>query len=195
MLRDAKLVSIVGFIGKKGSGKTTCSELLQQLGRDNNVKVIRVAFADPLKRICSDLYCFAYDIPVEAFYGTQEEKEQVHPALGNRSGREVLQFLGTGCFKAITPDIWITYTLRHIDIAIKYGADIVVIDDVRFPEEAQALKERGAILIRVERLRDVTYSQTETHESETAMDTIDVDETIWNNSDKFALSHQLQRFL
>jgi hypothetical protein len=195
MLREAKLVNIIGFLGKKGSGKTTCGELLQQLGRDNGLKVIRVSFADPLKRLCSDLYCFAYDIPPEAFYGSQTEKEQPRPALGNRSGREVMQFLGTGCFKALTPDVWIAYLMRHIDIAMKYGADLVVIEDVRFTDEAEAIRNKGGLLIRVERTGLSEYPNTDEHSSETETLTIDPDDTIWNNTDKLALSRQLQRYL
>lgn len=194
MLRDATLVSIIGFLGKKGSGKTTCGELLQQLGRDNNLKVIRVSFADPLKRLCSDLYCFAYDIPPEAFYGSQSEKEQIYPALGNRSGREVMQFLGTGCFKALTPDVWIVYLMRHIEITIKYGADLVVIEDVRFQDEANAIRAKGGLLVKLER-EDLPAYTTDNHISENELDTIDPDDTIWNNSDKLALSRQLQRYL
>jgi hypothetical protein len=195
MLRDAKLVNLIGFVGKKGAGKTTCGELLQQLGRDNGLKIIRVSFADPLKRICSDLYCFAYDISPEAFYGSPSEKEQIHVGLGNRSGREVMQFLGTGCFKALTPDVWIAYLMRHIDVVIKYGADLVVIDDVRFADEAAAIRNRRGLVIQIDREGLPNNDSTNQHISETEQNTIDPDDIISNNGDKVTLLRQLQRFL
>jgi len=182
-------------MGPAGSGKSSCCELLQQLGRDQGLKVVCLSFADPLKRICSDLYCLAYNIPSEAFYGSQEEKEEVYAELGGRSGRDLLQFLGTACFKTLTPDVWIAYFLRHREIALTYGADLIVIDDLRFPDEADAIRQLGGRVIKVTRPDIVEYPRSNGHASETAHIVIDPDDIICNDGDTIALQRLLQRYL
>lgn len=196
MLYNTRLVTLIAFTGKAGSGKSTCCELLQQLGRDNGLKIARVSFADPLKRVCSDIYCFAYDLPPEAFYGNKTQKEQVYESLGNRSGREILQFLGTGCFKALTPDVWVNYFKRHCEVVLKYGADLIIVDDLRFTAEANAIRELGGLVIKVERSNVKSNgNHTNAHISETEQDLIDPDEIIWNDGDALDLQRTLQRLL
>jgi len=195
MLNTETACNTFAFMGPAGSGKTTCCELLQQLGRDQGLKVVNLSFADPLKRLCSDLYCFAYNIPSEAFYGTQAEKEQIYDELGGRTGREILQFLGTACFKTLTPDVWIAYFLRHREIALTYGADLIVVDDLRFPDEADAVRQLGGQIIKVTKPGIVEYPRSNGHLSEVAHIAIDPHATICNDGNLIALQRILQRYL
>lgn len=47
---------IIGISGLAGSGKDTCADFLV---RDHNF--VKVSFADPMKRICMDVYGFSFD--------------------------------------------------------------------------------------------------------------------------------------
>ncbi len=196
MSQEPKPLKILAFLGPAKSGKSTCCSILNDLGRAYGKKITRLSFADPLKKVCSDIYCFAYDVPPESFYGTQAEKELVHEVLGNRSGREILQFIGTGGFRAMTPDVWIQYMLKHCDIAARYGSDLIVIDDLRYANEAAALRKLGAYIVRVQRDGlETSNGSTGNHVSETEQRAIDADEIIWNNQDLNALTRSLQRLI
>jgi hypothetical protein len=58
-----------------------------------------------------------------------------------------------------------------------------IITDVRFPNEAEAIKKHGGIVIRIN--RDV---DTNNHLSETALDDYEFDYVIDNNSDMYKLA-------
>ena len=74
--------------------------------------------------------------------------------------RELLQKIGTDVGRVINPDIWIKSTFGFMDPDKKY-----IITDVRFPNELQACKDKGALCVRIN--RDVTNME---HESEHALD-------------------------
>lgn len=195
MSQEPKPLKIIAFLGPAGSGKSLCCQLLHDLGQAEGKKVTRLSFADPLKKVCSDIYCFAYDIPSESFYGTQDEKDLTHETVGFRSGREILQFLGTGCFRAMTPDVWIQYLVKHCEVVARYGTDLIVIDDLRFTNEAAALRKLGAYIVRVQREQPPSNGSAAMHLSETEQQTIDADEILWNSTDIRALRRQLQRLI
>ena len=73
--------------------------------------------------------------------------------------------------RSINDDIWIDCTLSNC------GKD-AIISDVRFPNEAKAIKEQGGIIIRVER---EGLQSSDTHSSETAMREIVPDIIVENN--------------
>lgn len=197
MFQDPKRLKIVGFMGKAGSGKDTCCNLLQVLAREQGLKASRVGFADPLKRVCADIYCFAYDVPRKAFYGSQEEKREYQPNMGGRSGREVMQFIGTGGFRTITDDVWIAYLVKHARIMARYGVDLVIVSDVRFRNEADALRSLGATIIKVKRdqVDGPLNEGIPGHVSELEQDSIDADVEILNNGTIEELKFALRRLL
>ena len=120
--------------------------------------------------------------------------------------RLLMQLLGTECGRQIIhPNIWVNATLnnydyiqRWIDVGSKAILPNWIITDTRFPNEADAVKSRGGINIRLIRnlkkctcLNDLEYSncnkncerhriETE-HESETALDNYTFDYIIDNN--------------
>jgi len=75
--------------------------------------------------------------------------------------RRLLQIVGTECGRQIIhPNIWVNSLFQDDDNANW------IITDVRFPNEANAIKERGGVLIRVNR----GLATGVEHESETALD-------------------------
>ena len=115
--------------------------------------------------------------------------------------RKLLQLLGTECGRQIIhPNIWVNALFADYkpkNAPYNTMADLLedrhhgllnnpnwIITDVRFPNEAQAIKDRGGIVIRVNRL-DVdkftdNFPQT-LHPSETALDGYEFDHVIDNN--------------
>lgn len=151
---------IVAFTGKKGSGKSTCSQFLIDAGYK------KVSFAEPLKAAVSIIFGFddeCYD-PVK--------KEKVHEDW-NVTPRELLQKIGSEWFrdglKDLVPQInlkesiWIKIARKKIIELLKNGEN-VVIDDLRFEDEFEMIKELGGKVIMV--CRDENINFTPTHQSE-----------------------------
>lgn len=112
--------------------------------------------------------------------------------------RDVLQKLGTDLLRnQLHENVWVNalfskykaigdYPIFEGDKYIKdeYVYPNWIISDCRFPNEAQAIKERNGIIIRVQRNQDLEKfeSMKVKHISETALDTYKFDYIIDNNS-------------
>lgn len=127
-------------------------------------------FADPLKAMCVDFF----DLSPKQVYGTDEDKNTETPYSQNgwnhkMTSREFLQYFGTEVMRKIKDTIWVDYTIKKISIE---KTEIAIIPDVRFPNEIEAIKNAGGVVIRLD--RDVLHG---THECETALDK---DKFEWN---------------
>ena len=164
---------IIGIAGKAQAGKDTTAGMLQVLLTNPditwNMYETDICFAwdhpivhdaDLLKEVSQEML----DMPFDNF-NSQEVKQQHIDWLG-MTVREFLQKLGTAVRKEIDPDFWVKALFNT------YHKGNVIIADVRFPNEAEAIKERGGILIRIER----PGAGAGEHVSETALD----DYTGWN---------------
>lgn len=145
---------IVGITGKIGSGKSTLSNIFQNYGFEE------YAFAKPLKDIAR---IFGFD--EESLYGSQEDKEKIHPYWGI-SSRRFLEKIGTELFreglKEVLPDmrgsnsIWVELFKKNVG----YDRNIVL-SDVRYKDEEDAIRSMGGIIIKT--IRNCDY--TSTHKS------------------------------
>ncbi len=130
---------------------------------------------------------------------TNQNMDSSYWNLVKLTPRKLLQLLGTDCGRNIIhPNIWVNALFADYkqDLYIKTNHPISenldvkypnwIITDVRFPNEAQAIKDRGGIVIRVERdyiLRDVElpFIKDAQHPSETALDDYEFDHVIEND--------------
>jgi hypothetical protein len=88
--------------------------------------------------------------------------------------RELLQRLGTEAGRQTLWDsIWIDAALHDLDPNKNY-----VITDVRFPNEAEAVRERGGVLWRISR---VGVGPANSHASEISLDDYSFDKVVENN--------------
>lgn len=148
---------LVGVCGAIGAGKdTVAAALVAQLGFQ------RIAFADALKETCFDVFG-PLGAERQDFFGTQEEKAAPIACLGNVTGRRILEVVGSEGFRAVVPSVWVDLALVRAR-----GRSRVVIPDVRFPNEVEAIRAEGGVVWRVVR---VGGPETKTgHASDVALD-------------------------
>lgn len=148
----------IGITGEIGSGKTTLMEHLVK-----NHGYVEYTMANCLKMF-GEIIGFSK----EEMWGTQEQKLAKNKFWGV-SGREFLQVVGTDLFRNILPqflpqmkNIW----ARRFELECRRNPGVkYVIGDIRFLDEADALRRAGGVIIRV--VRDVDRSGEEhKHESE-----------------------------
>lgn len=159
------MTQIVAFAGRKQSGKTTCSEALKAVFNENakNDSAAKIYnFADPLKNsICIDILGLSYD----QCYGTDDNKNELTNNYweGKQlTAREVMQFVGTDVFRKMQTNVWVDATLNQIN---KEKPELAIIADCRFPNEVEAVKNAGGIVIKL--MRNPFNSD---HDSEIALD-------------------------
>jgi hypothetical protein len=173
---------IIGLSGYARSGKDTAAAGMDMWGFK------RVAFADKLRDflyllnpIIQPRYkrAFAMLVPdarvqtVIDKHGWGGYKETPYgPEI-----RELLQRLGTECGRTLISDtVWIDAALNNVELDDHYKS--IVVTDVRFPNEAQAIKDRGGYIVRIER---DGIKPANAHPSETALDDWVFDSIIDNN--------------
>lgn len=165
--------SLIGLIGKKGSGKDTAADALEAIGYQN------VKFAGALKAMLRTL--LAYQGVDETTIGRMIDgdlKEEPTPLLNGKTPRFAMQTLGTEWGRnLIGPDFW-------LDTAMKRAATgKTVITDVRFPNEVESVLNNGGTVIRIVADGKTVFDETAVgtdHASETLMDELPEDYTILN---------------
>ena len=178
-------------------------------------------FAGKVKEICSILT----GIPVEDFE-KQEVKDRVlgeewnkYSGFINTHGsiatvtkmtvRDLLQQVGTDAMRnVIHENVWVNalfadYGIKDLNYfkayPDNYNLPNWIITDCRFPNEAQAIKDRGGLLIRVNRNTYTPYMSIDRnhtpHTSETALDDHSFDEVIDNNGTMQELIEKVKQIL
>lgn len=126
---------IIGLTGRKGSGKSTVAEIL-----NNKFNYKTMSFATPIKDMLMSM-----GLTEDEIYDP-ELKEKKIERFG-KSPREMLQLLGTEFGRnLITDDVWV----RVLEAKIEPD-DQIVIDDIRFPNEAEMVRGKGGKIVRVTR--------------------------------------------
>ena len=153
---------LIGLSGYAQSGKDTLAAALARHGYK------RLSFADNLRDLAAASrptfrtpgpvatpYSYAYLDSMVEVYGWEAAKQV--PEI-----RQYLQDLGLGARKVFGDDIWVDALHRQRVPGNRY-----VITDVRFPNEAEYVRSRGGIMVRVNRPGTAPVNG---HESETAID-------------------------
>jgi hypothetical protein len=131
---------LVGCAGPAGSGKSVVAEHL----RDRHGFTI-VSLADPLKRVVGELFGFTE----HQLYGPSYARSEPHPTLRKPDGqpltaRHALQTLGTDWARACCPNVWVERAMR----TIRSMPGDVVVPDMRFTNEVDAIRAAGGVLVR-----------------------------------------------
>ena len=174
------MTTLIGITGRAGVGKDEVGRIIQELEPGWEIK----KFAGKLKQICGIL-CGVDPIKFE----DQEFKKQMSPF--GMTYRELLQKVGTeGMRDTIDSDVWVKALFAEFiedqpNPILPPEEPKWIVTDVRFPNEADAIKERGGYLIKVIRKEWVSWKDEQSgytyhtvkydpfekeHPSESAMD-------------------------
>lgn len=133
---------LIGLSGKSGSGKTPLAKYLMR-----KHGLYPCSFSNPIREFCSENFTPSPDEDPLDFY--------VRPTPERT--RHILQLVGEAG-RIIHEDYW----LRQVPDP----AGNTVFDDVRYPNEARWIQERGGVLWRLNRW----YASAPAHKSEIALD-------------------------
>jgi len=157
---------IVGLTGRAGSGKDSVGEMIR---REYGAALL--SFASPLKRLCMEMFDLT-DEQVNTLAGKETPDHRWTGADGKaRTPREVLQLIGTEGFRAVDPEFWVK---RAMVTARRLPENVVVFTDVRFPNECDAIRQTGGVVLRLVKSDGPGTDQTG-HASEALVDTLEVD--------------------
>jgi len=158
------MIKIIAFAGRKQSGKTSACEYVAKIfAQEARLNSAIYNFADPLKKMCIDILGLTH----EQCYGSDESKNEYVNCLWPDSGksmtaREVMQYVGTNIFRKMQHSVWADATIRKIQ---DENLPLALIADCRFPNEVEAIKNAGGLVIKLNRN---LYNSC--HESEIALD-------------------------
>ena len=192
---------IIGFAGRAHSGKTELSKICEKYG------FIRLYFALPLKQLIADLIDTTIDEvnklkTVNNEYILNENKikllsertnidyDWLFNILNNKifhNTRELLQFIGTDIIRTKN-NKWHVEQIKNM---IQYDKNYVI-DDVRFPNEVEMIKEIGGILFFIIR---PNLEHVSNHISETSLKWQDFDNLIINDKNLEQLTFKWETFM
>ena len=174
---------IIALSGYAGAGKDTVADaLVKKYG------FTKYAWADSLRMAASALNpIVAWAVGGDEYYegdGAIRYNDVIEQVGYNDAKfqfpevRELLQRLGTEVGRELIGDnVWVDATLRRIERDGNLDSNIAI-TDCRFPNEAQAVKDRGGFVVRVTR---PGIEAVNAHPSETSLDNWPFDSMYMNS--------------
>ncbi len=166
-------MNIIGLSGYARSGKNEVGQILE-----DDYGFRQESFAQALKNVAAEINPTISTggggaSPLASLFSVYGDWDAVKDAVP--AAREFLQRLGVACRDQIGPDVWVDALARRLSV---HPSARYVITDVRFPNEAEFITNRGGQVWRIERpgTRPVNG-----HTSETALDDWCFDRTIVND--------------
>lgn len=176
---------LIGLSGKAGSGKSMVSRYLNDKGYGTS------KFAEPMKAMLAALL-EQQGVPPETTHDFLEGhlKEIPTEYLGGRSPRYAMQTLGTEWGRGlISENFWVDSAMKQI----KDGDGDLIFDDVRFPNEAAAIRRAGGIVVNV--VRPGLDTSGIPHPSEDAMPYFAFNYVLYNDSTLERLYQRIEAML
>jgi hypothetical protein len=183
---------LIAFTGPAGCGKSTAAEYLA-----TKHGFEQYGFSFPLKELVGDLF----DFSDEQLYGPshcRNEPDARYPRADGTclSPREALQKFGTDAARSCYPDIWVDACMRYVDDVLESigdpaGLPGICLMDLRFDNEARAVRARGGIVVKLHRTAGGIQGSMAQHSSEAGVHDSLVDQHISNHGEKSALFAEL----
>lgn len=154
------MLDLIGLNGTAGSGKDTVGGFIREWGELRGISVKREGFADRLKLSAARIFfpdieledAVAWCNEIKGDRGFIVARTGYNGNTAEITGREFLQHYGTEAHRDVfDKDFWIEAALR----AHRPG-QLLVVTDVRFENEAQAIRARGGQVWRVHRSAQIT---------------------------------------
>ncbi len=168
---------IIGFNGSMGVGKSTAIEAIRGLGSP----VALVKFAGPLYEIQELIY------------------DKISPVYTRPDtfikDRKLLQWIGSDWAReTISKTVWVDLWKAKVREYERNGAPIIVCDDVRFDNEAEAIHSVGGLVVKLTGPSRCAQDGIASHSSEAGIDPNLVDKVIPNNGDLAAFKAAIAHF-
>lgn len=165
-------MKLIGITGKAGAGKDTLANLIYAKAQGSRPYIY--SLATPIKQMVSLMLGCPY-----SQWEDRAWKEGPCELLGGRSPRNAAQTLGTEWGRHTFGEwVWLDIATKRIK---EWGADVTVVPDIRFHNEAVWLKELGGTLIHVVRPEfEGLTAEAAQHSSEAGIGIIKPHITIWN---------------
>lgn len=165
---------IVGFAGKKGSGKNFAASVVKQLAIDEGFTVEEMAFADPIKAMLK------HGLGLTDKQLNNQDLKNVIDMRYHQTPRQMMQSLGTDWGRYLVNfDIWLVRMRQRI---AESNADVILVTDVRFDNEAHLVRSLGGYIAEI--IKPVGIDQdNDNHESEKGITLLSNDYMIPNSFD------------
>ena len=151
---------VIGLSGFAGSGKSTVASILEE-----KHGFVRIRFAGPLKDMLRQIGLTDYELEGDG-------KEVPNAILQGKTPRYAMQTLGTEWGRDLVgPLFWSKVWEQSVIASLREGARGIVVDDLRFPNELETLKDLGGWHVRLIRSRgtDAMTLAAHAHPSERAL--------------------------
>ncbi len=167
------MATVYAFAGKRGTGKSTASQALVDMG------FVDLKFADPLKNMMRALYQTCGEDPEIIERKIEGDLKEVPCEwLRGRTPRYAMQTLGTEWREMISTDLWSEIFVKRVESG-EFG-DKIVCSDFRFPgHEESALNRLKAYTYRMQRPGSVD-DEASRHSSEALVDNLKVNGVLKN---------------
>lgn len=173
---------IIGLTGKARSGK---GEIASHLALCH--KFHEDSFAAPIRRFMMDI------LNIQSMNEYHALKEVPNPIFGGKTLREALQTCGTEWGRnMIYEEMWIESLKKRVSNSSKHSN--IVISDIRFNNEAQAVLDLGGKIVQVIR-PSVSINYGRNHESEDVIDPEFVSHIITNKHSIECLHNQIEDYV
>lgn len=148
--------TIIGIAGKAGNGKDCVYKAIHNLTY-KSFEVKRIAFADGVKKEVADACAITMQ-------DIEDNKERFRP---------LLQWWGTDFRRYEQPNYWLDiWRSKMAWIKSSLAKSLIVVPDVRFLNEVEAIKAAGGVVWYVVAVNkpSITYSITDAHSSENQLE-------------------------
>jgi hypothetical protein len=195
---------IIGLHGKAQAGKDTSANFIEEYFEHTPLKIERRSFAFSLKESAVAALGIEVDDPIAFCDLLKTEGASIttswydDEAMNQRSkritGREFLQNYGTEAHRAVFgSDFWVDACLpKSQSINDDYESKLVIVTDVRFPNEAERIHNLGGYVWEVERPE---IEKGDAHASEQRLPDAQIDATIHNAGTLDDLRASVRRLL
>ena len=153
------VTKIIGFAGKKRSGKDTAAQIARRYFEEAGWEVHLIGFADALRE-----YALKLNPWVVSDYDRQPQPlarvistfgwENCKGTSYAESVREVLQRLGTDIMRAADEDVWVKLAARKMQETLEgnpHSRPVFIFTDVRFENEVQFILENSGAVFEMHR--------------------------------------------
>jgi hypothetical protein len=174
---------LIGLTGRAHSGKDTAACMIEAICLTAGINQQTFAFATSMRAALR-----ALGVPPD-YIKQPELKNKLIPELG-ASYRQLMQELGD-MGRKVLPDFWVRFVARSIS-NLPDGVGLIVITDVRYPNEAEWIRANGGVIVQLNRK---AAPEVRSHSSEQHFAELQAEYVIDNNGTLAELEARLAALL